>query len=158
MSRKSPNIENQNQMNIFPNDVYETRANKPMRPDMFRLRVASDMARAIAESGKSREQIASEMKDILSLQRFSKTTLDAYTAPSKDAHDMSLIRTVAFIQVTGATWFWDRLLSNEGLTVLEGEEAKLAELARLQQEKKMLNTKIREVSKGVIQPANWRGK
>jgi len=40
------------------------------------------------------------------------------------------------VRATGAVWLWDLVVSDDGLTMLEGDEARLAEIARLQQEQR----------------------
>ena len=44
----------------------------------------------------------------------------------------------AFVRATDALWLWDLIVSEDGLTMLEGDEARLAEIARLQQEQRAL--------------------
>ncbi|MDA4629885.1 hypothetical protein NZA98_01935, partial [Escherichia coli] len=73
----------------------------------------------------------------------SKATLDAYTAESKDTHDISLVRFKAFVRATDANWLWDTIVSEDGLTMLEGDEARLAEIARLQQEQRAIGAELK---------------
>ncbi|MCB8835726.1 hypothetical protein LJD42_29715, partial [Escherichia coli] len=65
------------------------------------------------------------MAQYLGLPNLSKATLDAYTAESKDTHDISLVRFKAFVRATDANWLWDTIVSEDGLTMLEGDEARL---------------------------------
>ena len=111
--------------------------------DRFRSRLKREMARAIRECPHSREIIAARMAHYLGLPNLSKTTLDAYTAESKATHDVSLVRFKAFVRATGAVWLWDFVVSEDGLTLLEGDEARLAEIARLQQEQRELQNRLK---------------
>ena len=72
----------------------------------------------------------------------SKTMLDAYTSEAK-THDISLVRFKAVIRATGAIELWDQAVSDEGLIILQGDEPRLAEIARLQQEQKKIGRQLR---------------
>lgn len=109
----------------------------------FRSTLKREMARAVRECPHSREVIAGLMAQYLGLPNISKATLDAYTAESKETHDVSLIRFKAFVRATGATWLWDTVVREEGLLILEGDEARLAEIARLQQEQRQIGAELR---------------
>ncbi|MGM5088033.1 hypothetical protein ACD589_15215 [Rhizobium sp. 814_E9_N1_1] len=111
--------------------------------ERFRSKLKRAMAQAIRECPHSREVVAARMAQYLGLPNLSKTTLDAYTAESKNTHDISLVRFKAFIRATGALWLWDLIVSEDGLTMLEGDEARLAEIARLQQEQKALAVELK---------------
>lgn len=73
--------------------------------------------------------------------------LYSYTAPSKDDHDIGLSRFVAFVRVTGAYWLWDMLVEDDGLTVLQGREAKLAQLGHLEQQHRQLTDDLRKLKR-----------
>lgn len=109
----------------------------------FRGRLSREMARAIRECPHDRPTIAARMAQYLGLPSISKAVLDAYTAESKASHDVSLVRFKAFVRATGATWLWDMVVAEEGLTLLEGDEARLAEIARLQQEQRELAAELK---------------
>lgn len=47
------------------------------------------------------------------------------------------------MRATGANWLWDTIVSEDGMTVLEGDEARLAEIARLQQEQRALAAELK---------------
>jgi hypothetical protein len=114
------------------------------------------MSRAIRESGYDRHTIALRMAQYLGLPNLSKTTLDAYTAESKDSHDISLLRFSAFVHATNAKWLFDVVVAKAGMTVLEGSEAKLAEIALLHQEKRQIDAKLRKLRARPIEPKSWR--
>lgn len=97
-------------------------------------RLALIMSRAldeVAAEGISRSEIADRMSDILGC-KVSKGMLDKYTSQSSTQHTIGHIRLVAFVRATGKTWIWKVLLAHEGLTILEGEEALLAQAALAQ--------------------------
>ena len=114
------------------------------------------MSKAIRDSKFSRQEIALRMAQHLGVERLSKTTIDAYTAESKEGHDISLVRFKAFVRATDAPWLWDLILSQDGLTILEGEEPRLAEIARLEQERKSINNELRKLRARPVQVKDWR--
>ncbi|MDZ4376175.1 MAG: hypothetical protein U1C74_32740 [Phenylobacterium sp.] len=107
-----------------------------LRARDFNRRVAMAMSQAIRECPKSREEIAEAMTLQLAYDEGEVTVamINAYTATSRDTHTISLVRFIAFVRATGATWLWDVVLHDEGLEILEGEEAYLARAALLQKQ------------------------
>lgn len=132
------------QLDMFQVPVFEVRAAvDQIDIDRFRARLKRDMARAIRECPYDRPVIAARMAQYLGLASVSKGALDAYTAESKVGHDVSLVRFKAFVRATGAVWLWDSVVSEDGLLLLQGDEARLAEIARLQQEQRAISDQIR---------------
>lgn len=145
------------QLDFFKKPVFETRIKSgPINLDSLRSKLKRAMAKAIRESKYDRQTIALRMAQNLGMEKFSKTTLDAYTAESKDTHDISVVRFSAFVRAAEAPWLWDLLLSQDGLTLLDGEEAKLAEIARLEQERSALNKELRKLRVRPVQMSMWR--
>lgn len=145
------------QLQLFDGPTYETRAGAgSVDLDRFRSEIKRAMSKAIRESGLDRPTIANRMAHYLGLDRLSKTTLDAYTAESKGTHDISLLRFAAFVHATNAPWLYDIIASKAGLTVLEGSEARLAEIALLDQERRQINDKLRRLRAVPVRPADWR--
>lgn len=58
----------------------------------FRIKLKRAMAQAIRECQFDRPTIAVRMSHYLGVPNITKATLDAYTAESKDTHDISLAR------------------------------------------------------------------
>lgn len=132
------------QLDMFQVPVFEVRAAvDQIDLDRFRARLKRDMARAIRECPYDRPVIAARMAQYLGLASVSKGALDAYTAESKTGHDVSLVRFKAFVRATGAVWLWDSVVSEDGLLLLQGDEARLAEIARLQQEQRAISDQLR---------------
>ena len=97
----------------------------------FNGRISSAMARAIEEArerGLDRFDIARRMSDVLGTE-VTKGMIDAYTSQARETHTISLVRFVAFARATGCMWLWNVVLADEGLTILQGEEALLAQAA-----------------------------
>ncbi|MFC3074653.1 hypothetical protein [Shinella pollutisoli] len=135
------------QADFFAEPVYPTRS--PVeRIDIarFRSRLRREMARAIRECPFDRPTIAARMATYLGLPSISKASLDAYTAESKEGHDVSLVRFKAFVRATGAVWLWDVIVSEDGLLLLQGDEARLAEVERLRQEQRAITAEIRKLT------------
>lgn len=134
------------QDDLFDKPVFESRqASLVMDAARFRSKLKRAMSAAIRECGVSRDAICLEMSRQLGSATVSKAMLNAYTSESKTGHDISLLRFKAFVRATGATSLWDTALSDDGLLVLVGDEARLAEIARLQQEQKALAAKLRKL-------------
>ncbi|WP_107339219.1 hypothetical protein [Agrobacterium pusense] len=132
------------QLDFFVETVFPVRsAVDRIDIDRFRARLKREMSRAIRECNYDRATIAALMARYLGLSSISRASLDAYTAESKVNHDISLIRFKAFVRATGANWLWDTIVSEDGMTVLEGDEARLAEIARLQQEQRALAAELK---------------
>lgn len=132
------------QLDFFIETVFPVRsAVDRIDIDRFRSRLKREMSRAIRECNYDRATIAALMARYLGLSSISRASLDAYTAESKINHDISLIRFKAFVRATGANWLWDTIVSEDGMTVLEGDEARLAEIARLQQEQRALAAELK---------------
>lgn len=130
------------QLDFFREPVYPVREQTPINIERFRANLKRAMARALRESPYERSIVAARMAQILGLPSISKATIDAYTAESKTV-DISVPRFKAFVRATGANWLWDEVVKDDGLLLLEGEEAMLAEEARIRQEIKRLNSELR---------------
>lgn len=132
------------QLDMFLEPLFPVRAPVTrLDLDRFRARLKREMSRAIRECAHDRPTIAARMAQYLGLAGISKAMLDAYTAESKTAHDISLIRFKAFVHATGATWLWDVVVADHGATLLLGDEARLAEIARLQQEQDSIQAQLK---------------
>ncbi|WP_245446301.1 hypothetical protein [Metarhizobium album] len=135
------------QMDFFAEPVFPVRLPAAqIDVERYRAKIKRAMARAIRECQYDRPTIAARMAQYLGLPSISKAALDAYTAESKSGHDVTLIRFSAFVHATGAVWLWDEVASIHGVTVLIGDEARLAELARLRQQRKEIEAEIRRQS------------
>ncbi|TCT39598.1 hypothetical protein [Martelella mediterranea] len=142
------------QLDFFAEPLFPVReAAQSIDLERFRARVKRAMARAIRECPYDRPTIAARMAQYLSLPNISKATLDAYTAESKSGYDISLVRFKAFVRATGAVWLWDEVVSDDGLLLLEGDEARLAEIARLEQERRKLTADLKALT---ARPVNIR--
>lgn len=132
------------QLDFFSKPIFPVRsAVVRIDIDRYRSKMKRAMARAIRECPYDRPTIAARMAQYLGLATISKAMLDAYTAESKEGHDITLPRFAAFVHATGAMWLWDEAVSDQGATVLVGDEARLAEIARLQQEQDAIKQELR---------------
>ena len=97
----------------------------------FNARVAQALSRACreaAEAGRDRYDIARRMSEILGVE-VTKGMIDAYCSQARETHTISLARFKALVRATGCLWLWNVVLEGEGLTLLQGEEALLAQAA-----------------------------
>lgn len=123
-------------LDLFPHErLYPVQVTKDLGSAMaFNARMALAMSRALDEAalnGLVRAEVAHRMSQILGIE-ISKAMLDKYTSQAAETHTISLVRFVAFVRATGCTWLWKQVLAHEGLTILEGEEALLAQAALAQ--------------------------
>ena len=140
------------QLDFFSKPIFPVRsAAVRIDIDRYRSKMKRAMARAIRECPHDRPTIAARMAQYLGLASISKAMLDAYTAESKEGHDITLPRFAAFVHATGAMWLWDEAVSDQGATVLVGDEARLAEIARLQQEQEAIKAELRALRATPVQ-------
>ncbi len=114
------------------------------------LRIKTAMGRALKECGESAPVIAARMSEMTG-REITADALYAYTAPSKPEHDMGIVRFVAFVRATGALWLWDELVHDDGLVVLEGREARLAQLGHIRQEEHRLSEERKRLERELRQ-------
>lgn len=114
------------------------------RPVDLSLRIKTGMSQALKECPDSAAIVAARITEMTGREM----TVDAlytYTAASKPEHDLGIVRFVAFVRATGAFWLWDMLVEDDGLMVLQGREAKLAQLGHLQQQHQQVSEALREL-------------
>ena len=104
-----------------------------IRPVDLSLRIKTAMGQALKECVDSAAIVAAKMS-ALTGREISVDALYAYTAASKPDHDIGIVRFVAFVRATKATWLFDLLVHDEGLVVMAGREAHLAQLGLLRQQ------------------------
>lgn len=137
------------QLDFFREPIYPVREILPINIERFRANLKRAMAKALRECSYERSFVAARMAQMLGLPSLSKAALDAYTAESKTV-DISLPRFKAFVRATGANWLWDVVVKDDGLLLLQGEEALLAEESRIRQEIKQLNAELRVMLKKTV--------
>ena len=97
------------------------------RPVDLSLRIKTGMSQALKECPDSAAIVAARIAEMTG-REMSVDALYSYTAASKPEHDIGIVRFVAFVRATRAYWLWDLLVEDDGLMVLQGREAKLAQL------------------------------
>lgn len=133
------------QGDLFSRPVFESREPAPVLDiDRFRLRIKGAMSAAITGRNLDRHAVACAMARTLNAPALSKAMLDAYTSPAKD-QDITLVRFKALARAIDAPELWDIAVSDDGLLVLRGDEARLAEIARLQQEQRAIGERLRKL-------------
>jgi len=142
--RRTP-VEGQGDFFTGP-DLFPVRRPAEQNRPVDTLRIKTAMSEALKACPESREMVAAKI-GVLTGREFTLWALNAYTAPSREDHDIGLSRFVAFVRVTGAYWLWDMLVEDDGLMVLQGREAKLAELGHLRQTKRQLDDKLRSLER-----------
>lgn len=127
---------------LFP---VRERQDRPRALDLS-LKIKSALGRALKECGRNAYEIAGAMSELTG-REITVDALYACTAPSKPEHEISLLRFVAFVRVTGATWLWDELVEDDGLVVMQGREAYLAQLGLLQQTRRSVEDQIKALER-----------
>ncbi len=134
------------QGDLFHEPVYPSRiADETVDVTGFRSKLKRAMSRALKDCALSRPEVAMKMATALGQDSFSLATLNAYTAESNEGHDISVVRLKAFVRSTGANWLWDMVVADDGLTMLVGDEARLAEIARVEQERAAMDVRLRDL-------------
>ena len=160
MSRARRPAEGQGDL-FAPGELFPVR--RPVeasRPLDLSLRIKTAMGQALKACPDSAAMVAARITEMTG-REMTLDALYAYTAPSKPEHDMGLTRFVAFVRATGAYWLWDLLVEDDGLVVLQGREAKLAQLGHLQQEFQRMGDELRalkrELGEEPVEVASRRG-
>lgn len=109
-------------------------------------RTARMVGEMLNSDPRAREVIAAEMSVLLDDQ-VSKAMLDAWSAPGKDAHNISWSRLRALILVTNRFDLLDRDLREIGAAVLVGEEIHTARLGHLKSKIAELTAELRAVER-----------
>jgi len=132
-------------LDLFADDLFPVQAPREPVPAMdFNVRIAQAIARALKESPLSRAQIAANMSEMLG-EDVSVHMLNAYSSPAREEHRISLVRFKALARVTASVWLWEAAVAGDGLTLLQGEEALLAQIGAVQQQKKALDARLKEL-------------
>lgn len=98
------------------------------------MSAALDRARA---AGDKREAIAARMSYHLG-QTVSEAMLNAYTAPSRDTHEISLRRAMAFDAAIGSDQLLGLYATKRGRRVITAADAAFIELGRIHQQERDL--------------------
>lgn len=142
------------QGDLFHTPVYPSRIpDETVNVTGFRSKLKRALSRALKECPHDRAEVAMRMAQALGQDSFSLATLNAYTAESNETHDISVVRLKAFVRATGANWIWDLVVADDGLTMLVGDEARLAEIARVEQEQNALAQRLKELRAKPVQIA-----
>lgn len=137
------------QADLFATPVFASREAAPaIDIGRFRSRLKRAMSAALKtaheERGLDRHAVAAAMAAMGA--PVSKAMLDAYTSEARTTHDISVVRFKAFCRAADARHLWDVAVCDDGLTVLAGDEARLAEIARLQQEQRAIAAELRRLT------------
>ena len=108
--------------------------------------VASGVATALKEDGRSRFEIAGKVSELLH-EDVSKFMLDAYAAEAREDHNVPMHRFLAIMAVTERVDILDALLRRIGVACLFGEEINTARLGHLQRQLAEIKSEIRAMEK-----------
>lgn len=112
----------------------------------FSVRLSQAIGRALKECPLSREDVAAKMSAMLG-EPVSRMMLDAYASPARDTHRIGLTRFKALARVTGCLWLWEVAVDGDGLTLLQGEQARLAQIGALEQQVREMSVRLKDLKK-----------
>lgn len=151
MTRKNPRRRSADQPDLFDAQHEYFPVRRPIettRPIDLSLRIKTAMGRALKECPDSAVVIAARISEMTG-RELTADALYAYTAPSKEDHDIGIIRFAAFVRATEAFWLWDLMVEDDGLVVLEGREAKLAQIGHLEQQRQLIDDELRGLKREI---------
>lgn len=102
------------------------------------------LSRQLKDSPQSRYEVAARMSELLG-DEISKNMLDAYTAESRETHQISAVRLVALVLATDGHELLDLLAEHCGCRLLIGDEVRLAQRGWAQQQLKRFQRLVREL-------------
>ena len=135
--------------NIKPEPVVDRFDEEDVKAWSVAGRLAKAVALTMEMSGKSREEIASEMTEVTKTN-VSKAMLDAYASQAREQHSISALRLAALAIVTGDARAFNTLLEEAGLIVVP---RKYEALLRRERARELLEKLEREEKAA---DAEWR--
>ncbi|WP_370236581.1 hypothetical protein [Brevundimonas sp.] len=105
-------------------------------------KAASAVATMLRDDPRSRYEIAGQLSALMDTQVL-KTTLDAYTAESKDGHYVPFERLLGLVVVTQRYDVLDALVRPIGASLLCGEEIRLAEIGHLEAQRRDIERRLK---------------
>lgn len=112
----------------------------------YSVELAHTLSDALKACPKSRYEIAARMSELVG-QEISKTMLDAWTAESKSGWRFPFEYAAAFEAACESTCLQELLCRKRGSRILEGEEALLAELGRLDRDEQAVKQRRHAIRK-----------
>ena len=110
------------------------------------IELAHALSTALKHSPKSRYEIAARMSELTG-REITKTTLDAWTAESKTDWRFPFEYAAAFEAACETTCLQELLCRKRGSRILEGDEALLAELGRLDRDEQAVKQRRQAIRK-----------
>ncbi|TAK47735.1 MAG: hypothetical protein EPO23_10200 [Xanthobacteraceae bacterium] len=112
----------------------------------YSVELAHALSEALKKSPKSRYEIAARMSELVG-HEIGKATLDAWTAESKTGWRFPFEYAAAFEAACETTCLQELLCRKRGSRILEGEEALLAELGRLDRDEQAMKQRRQAIRK-----------
>lgn len=105
-------------------------------------KVASAVATILKRDPRSRHEVAGQVSMLLD-DTVTKLMLDAYAAPARDGHNISVARFLALIVATQQHDALRGVLREIGCSVMVGEEILLAEIGHLTSKRKLIDERLK---------------
>lgn len=112
----------------------------------YSVELSHALSEALKQCPKSRYEVAARMSELTG-REISKATLDAWTAESKTDWRFPFEYAAVFEVACGTTCLQQLLCRKRGSRILEGDEALLAELGRLDREEQEVKARRQSIRK-----------
>lgn len=110
----------------------------------FDQELRAALSNSLKDSPSSRYEVAAQMSELLG-DDVSKNMLDAYTAESRDTHQISVVRLVALILATKDYELLAMVAEKVGCRLLVGDEARLAARGYVREQIRLWQKREREL-------------
>lgn len=132
-------MEKRRRSDMLTLDLFDAPPSPAMEPGSLdsNAKIAAAMAEAIRCCGHDRLEVAARMSRLTGYE-VTRTMLDAYTSEAHAQHNISLARAIAFDAATDGYALLNLYARARGCAVLVGQDALLAELGRVEQERGQL--------------------
>lgn len=133
---------------VLTADMFDVPAAPPATPGSinYSREIAAVMSQALKDCPYDRIEVAARMSRLLG-REVTVAMLNAYTAESRETHNINLERAIAFDAATEGYALLDFYAGKRGCRALVGKDALLAELGRLEQARAEISGKASQLRK-----------
>lgn len=135
---------NPNQLNLFDLIKKVSKAEKELVTTAGSFNIDIRLRHMISDALKacplSRDMVAARMNELLGME-ISKSQLNSWTAESRDQHRFPLVYAAAFCEATGNVNILRIVVEMTGCYLIQGEDALLTELGRIEKMKEEIAKK-----------------
>jgi hypothetical protein len=142
------------QISLFDFIKEGAQKNMELKPGSFNIsnQLCGELSEGLRQAGVSRYEVAARMSELVGVE-ISKSQLDSWTAESKEAHRFPAEYLPAFVAITGYKEPLRLMARLCQCHLVESKEAILTELGRLNQAKREINKREKDLQNLLIQLA-----